>query len=147
LPIQLAKPLYNLVLSMNTNPVRYLASHRQSSKLPMQLAKPLHNLGMSMNTKPVRYLVSHRQSSKLPMQLAKPLYNLVMSMNTNPVRYLVSHTDRAQSSSLFLTGLRIRIKVKIQMLQRLKIGPWRDIVGEHLSGDAGARASLSDETS
>jgi hypothetical protein len=28
LPLQLAKPLYNLVMSMNTNPVRYLVSHR-----------------------------------------------------------------------------------------------------------------------
>ncbi len=51
MPLQLAKPLYNLVMSMNTNPVRYLVSHRQSSKLPLQLAKPLDNLVMSMNTK------------------------------------------------------------------------------------------------
>ncbi len=66
-------------MSMNTNPVRYLLSHRQSSKLPLQLAKPLYILVMSMNTNPVGYLVSHRQSPKLPLQLAKPLYNLVMS--------------------------------------------------------------------
>ncbi len=56
--LQLAKPLYNLVMSMNTNHVRYLVSHRQSSKLPLQLAKPLYNLVMSMNTNSVRYLVS-----------------------------------------------------------------------------------------